>query len=499
MTDRDPKSDEDTITEALEFYAEGDDAWSDVKAEYEENYRFARLSEQWPTDVERQRSDDGRPCMTINRLPSMIRQVVNDGRQNRPAIKVRPMNNGADVETAEVMAGLVRHIESISDADVAYDTALDNATSGGFGFVGVDVEYACDDSFDLELKITTKTNPLAITWDAKSTAADSSDWNYAFEIDPVPLEQFKAEYPKAQHDASDFATDSHITEWFQGEMVRVAKYYRREKTKRKILLMSDGSVLDADAYAKPDTKDLFDALGISVVRERTVESYKIIIRKITGLEVLEETTWAGDIIPLVPFYGETLNMEGERFFRALTHDAKDAQRIHNYSRSTATELVSLAPKVPFLGEAGVFDVDRDKWDNVNTKSWPFIEYKKGMQAPQRQEFAGVPSGAINEAAMALDDVKSIIGIHDASLGIPGNEISGKAIRYRQHEGDVSTFHFIDNQHRGVRCVGRILLNMIPQVYTPGRIVRILGEDGKPQHVQIGGQPKPMGQPPGMVP
>jgi hypothetical protein len=164
--------------------------------------------------------------------------------------------------------------------------------------------------------------------------------------------------------------------------------------------------------------------------------------------------------------------------------------------------VSLAPKAPWVGPAGAFEIGRNKWENANVKSWPFLEYdpeavaKAGGAAPQRQHFTGVPAGAMSEAAAALDDIKNIVGIHDASLGIPGDEISGKAIRYRQHEGDTSTFDKIDNQHRALRCVGRILVEQIPNVYGSRQIVRIIGDDGAPQMVALARKTPPA---PGMPP
>jgi hypothetical protein len=112
-----------------------------------------------------------------------------------------------------------------------------------------------------------------------------------------------------------------------------------------------------------------------------------------------------------------------------------------------------------------------------------LEYAKGRQPPQRQPFAGVPAGALQEALNAADDMKSIIGIYDASLGARSNETSGRAIMARQREGDVSTFHFIDNLSRAIRHGGRILLDLIPKVYTTERMVRVLGEDLTPQTVQ----------------
>lgn len=165
----------------------------------------------------------------------------------------------------------------------------------------------------------------------------------------------------------------------------------------------------------------------------------------------------------------------------------------NYSRSTAAELISLAPKAPWIGPEGFNDgADKDKWVNANKVSWPTLTYK-GQAAPQRIEFAGVPTGALSEAQNASEDMKQIIGMHDAQMGAEGNERSGVAIFRRQQKGDTQTYHFVDNQNRAIRCVGRVLLEIIPQIYSGQRVIRVLGQDGAASTVPLG---KPVQQPDG---
>jgi hypothetical protein len=91
---------------------------------------------------------------------------------------------------------------------------------------------------------------------------------------------------------------------------------------------------------------------------------------------------------------------------------------------------------------------------------------------------------LQEALNASDDMKAIVGLYDASLGARSNETSGKAILARQREGDVSTFHFTDNLARAIRHTGRILIDLIPHVYSAERVIRVMGEDGKPEAKQI---------------
>ena len=480
-----PVSDDDILAEAREAFQLAADAEAENRREALDDIRFARLGEQWPEKERRDRQLEGRPVLTINRLPAFIRQVVNDARQNKPAIAVHPVDDTADPGTAEVFNGLIRHIEQSSDAEVAYDTALDFAVTGGFGYFRINTRYAADDGFDQDIVVERVANPFSVYGDPEGTAADSSDWNTAFVVDSLPRAAFAARWKGAE--ACDWGSDDLGSlggpDGAGGERVRVAEYWRRERVTRTILAMSDGRMIEEAAYRAQ--KAMFDALGVSVVgRPRQAASHRVTQRIVSGAGVLETVDWAGRFIPIVPVWGEELMVDGRRRLRGLVRDAKDPQRMFNYWRTTSTELVALAPKAPFIGRKGAFDTDADKWATANVKSHAYIEYD-GPEPPMRQGFAGVPAGALQEALNASDDMKAIMGLHDASLGARSNETSGRAIMARQREGDTSTFHYIDNLSRSIRHAGRILLDLIPKVYSTARVVRVLGPDGAAQSVGVG--------------
>lgn len=220
-----------------------------------DDIRFARLGEQWPAAIRRDRELDGRPCLTINRLPAFIRQVVNDARLNKPSITCHPVDSGADPETAEVFNGLIRNIEQGSDAEVAYDTALDFAVTGGFGYFRINTRYASDDTFDQDLVIERVANPFSIYGDPASTAADSSDWNTAFVVDAIPRAEFAARWKGA--DMVDWEADAYggvADAWRQDDRVTVAEYWRREVVTRWILALSDGQVVAQDLYEQQKSR-----------------------------------------------------------------------------------------------------------------------------------------------------------------------------------------------------------------------------------------------------
>lgn len=482
-------SEEDKISSIKDVFRQCQDARSDNETMFLEDYRFGRMGEQWPADVEAQRKREKRPCLTINKLQAIIKQIVNDCRQNKPSIKVRPADDQSDPETAEVMSGLILNIEQISGADAAYDTAVECAASGGFGYFRIKLDYAHDDSFDLDILIDRIPNALTVYGDPWSTAVDSSDWNHAFITETMSEEEFKKRYPDNEATSWDGSKDRKST---TAEDVMVAEYWCRKEVEKQIVKLSDGRVM---AKAEYEADPTLAAYGITVTAEKTIKSWKVYQTILSGSEILvDEQEWPGKYIPIVPVYGEELNDEGKRLFRSAIHYSKDAQRMFNYWRTTTTELVALAPRVPYIGPEEAFNgEDSEKWESANTGNYAYIAYKGGIP-PQRQPLGSeVPAGSLQEALSAADDIKATSGLYDASLGARSNETSGVAIERRKMEGDTATFHFTDNLARAIRHAGRILIDLIPRVYKQDRVVRVLGEDGTAQNVRLGpSQPAPEG-------
>lgn len=504
-----PAGVDDIVREGMEVFEITSEAEQDNRRLYEEDIRFIDLLDQWPQTVRRQREIDARPCLVIDKLGPVVRQVINDARQNKPGIAVHPVDDDADPETAEILSGLIRNIEVASNAEVAYDTSLASAVKGGFGYFRINTRYTSDDTFDQDIVIERIANQAAVYGDPYSTAADSSDWNTSFVIDQIPIDVFKKRYKGAE--AVDWKVEGYnqlTAPWWTGETVAVAEFWKREEIERQIVLLGGGDaapIPDGDprsamlAQLLPQTqiidlgiytqnKAFFDALGFRIEgRPRPVKSFKVTQHVMTGVEELDRVEWAGKYIPIIPVYGEEAWIDGRRMLRGIVRAAKDPQRMLNYWRSASTELVALQPKAPFIGVVGQFNTDVEKWATANTQNWPFIEYDPvpgALGAPQRQPFQGPPAGALQEALNASDDIKAVTGIYDASLGARSNETSGRAIMARQREGDVSTFHYIDNLARALRHAGRVLIDLIPHVYSAPRVVRILGENQKPDLVKV---------------
>lgn len=477
--------DEKLLADAKANFKICEDAWSKNRELALDDFRFAKELEQWPDAIKRKRELEFRPCLTVDKLNQYIRQVVNDGRQNRPGVAVRPVTNG-HVDVAEAYEGLIRDICDRSNADEAFDTALDHAATGGFGWFRVCTDYSSEKSFDQDIRVERIRNPLSVYLDPNAQKADGSDAKFGFVVEELTKEEFESKYPNASKTDWDFDLPTY-EDWLKGDKIRVAEYFYCVEKIKKVYKLVDGTVLDEDEYALAQ-KDVGEQVpAIEDVREIPVNTVKFC--RLTGAEVLEKQEWLGKYIPIVPVYGNEADIGGKVLYSGLVRAAKDAMRLYNYSRSAYAEVVALSPKAPFIAAQGQVE-EFPEWEDANTESYSVLRYNPvetnggTVPPPQRVTPAQVPAGFAQDMQLAEHDIQAAMGMYAANLGQPSNEKSGKAILARQKEGDVSTFHYQDNLNRAIRYLGRILVDLIPKIYDAPRSVRLLSEDGTAEPAQI---------------
>jgi hypothetical protein len=301
-------------------------------------------------------------------------------------------------------------------------------------------------------------------------------------------QDFEREYPGFS--ISDMPqSGTNVFPWRRGDSVRVAEYWTREKGKQQLHLLADGSTTtDLKTAATEGT-------ALTPIRSRTVETTTVQYWMMTGKDILSGPhEWAGKYIPLCIVTGEEITMDATTVRKGMVHDARDPQRIYNYSRSASVEAVALQPKAPFIATVSQIAGYEDVWQTAGSKNHSVLPYNAdplSPNAPQRSQPPIASQGLDTQAVIAANDMESVIGIYKPSLGAPSNETSGVAIRQRQQEGDTGTYLYIHNCARAIGYEGKILADLIPKIYDNERIVRILKEDGTPDLQRINSQvPEP---------
>jgi hypothetical protein len=484
-------------------------AYSDSREDELDDLRFMAGSPdnqyQWPADVLATRGSiqgqtiNARPCLTINKLPQHVRQVTNDQRQNRPAGKVIPVDSQADPEMAEIFEGMVRHIEYISDADVAYDTACDNQVTFGEGYIRILTEYCDENTFDQDIKIGRVRNSFSVYMDPTIQDPCGADAKWCFITEDISRDEYGRLFP----DAAPITTiqaqgvgDQSLAMWFNETLIRIAEYFYIEESLQTLNMYPGGVTA---FQGSPEAKQL-EMMGLQPVRTRRANRKQVKWIKTNGYEILEESDWAGKHIPVVRVIGNEFEIDGRVYVSGLVRNAKDAQRMYNYWVSQEAEMLALAPKAPFIGYGGQFEGYEHQWKTANTTNWPYLEVNPDvtdgngstLPLPQRAMPPMAQQGLIAAKMGAADDIKATTGQYDSSIGATSNERSGKAILARERQGDTGTYHFVDNLARAVRYVTRQIVDLIPKIYDTQRVARIIGLDGETKMVQIDpNQPMPV--------
>jgi Phage P22-like portal protein len=462
-----------------------------------------RDGQQWPDDLYNQRRIDKRPSLTINHTNTFVRRVVNNMRQQRPRIKVHPVGDGANVDKANVLSGLIRHIETASSAAVAYDTGGESAVCIGWGYWRVLSEYLDESSFEQELKVAAIRNPFTVYFDPSSAMPAGEDAEWCIITEKMKREEYARQYPDAENiEFQRSGNGDSFSEWESKTEIRLAEYYRIQRTTETLYRMSNGMALFADDIKKLSAE--LDAAQVTKTGEsrpsfrQRVEWFKLNGTKIVDRRSADSNPLPDKWIPIVRCEGNVLDLNGRIRRKGMVADLMDPARMYNYWRTMETEMLALAPKAPWIVAAGQTD-GHPEWKDANQKPYSALTWepvtveqpdgsKTLIPPPQRTPPVPIPAGAVQAAQGAVQDLMAVAGMpHEPMNDTPGSVVSGVALERRQALSDIGHFQYYDNQTRAIAHTGRILVQLIPHYYSTARMQRIIGEDGVPSMVPINQQ------------
>lgn len=482
---------DDTLKEAKERYHDARDAMNEFRDRIVEDLKFSNPADpqQWDDAARnaREKSPGGaRPCMTFDQTNQYIAQVVNDGRQNKPAINVVPGDSKASVKTANILSGLIRQIEYVSRAGIAYDTALEHAARVGLGWMRVLPIMTNAKQNEQEIRIDRIHDVLSVTPDPDWTQPDGSDMQYAYIETTMSKRAFERKYKGRGLKTQSWDDNG----WFSEDSLRVCEYFRViEKNINVLVVQGPEGVME---LTEDEYWELVPQIGFKPV---VISSYDRPERSVkwstmTGDDIIEETDFPSRWLPVIPVIGNEIWIEGKRYLSGLTRRMMDAQKAYNYERSADIETKALQPKAPYLAAWESIENFEEDWRTANTTNRAALYYNalddegNALPRPQREQPPQASAAYQQGGIQALEDLQASIGMYRANLGAPSNEKSGVAIARRQRQGDIANFHYVDNLARSIEHLGRIVVDMIPRLYDTQRVASILGEDNETSVVMV---------------
>lgn len=449
----------DKVIEALERFNVAAEAEYENRAASLDDLKFS-VGEQWDTSIRTLRTQQNKPSFTMDQTQQSIRLVCNQYRQQPPSIQVNPIGDGADKDTADIIQGIFRHIEVNSDAQVTYEKKHEGTVRKGFASCRLNTEYVDDDSDEQELVIENIPNDFAVFW---QPGVEQEKARWCFLVADYPKDNYREEFADsalAKMSDSEYSafTATGNAQWLAKDSIRVAEYFE---------------VIEEKVPGK----------------KRPVK--KVLWRKINALEILEEKNLPGTSIPVFTAYGDNLDVDGKPFIAGLVRNAKEPQRMVNYSYSKVVEAIALAPTAPWVMATGQIPAGQEKqWENANASGVQVLYYNqvdsgnKPAPPPERNSIEPPIQAIASLLAESKMNVKAAMGIYDPSLGQRKGDESGSAIEKLQAQGSIATMNYADNMGRMIRRLARVTLEWIRVIYDVPRVQRIINPDGSATQVVI---------------
>ena len=429
----------------------------------------------------------GKPRYTFDMVNPIVDQVTAEIEQSDFDIKVSPQSGPASKETAMVLDGLIRNIESMSRAKEIYINAGRGMATAGYDGWMVSHKYADEESFDQDLVIEPVPNFIDRVWfDPASYRQDKSDAQYAFLLHPVSKAEYASRWPEGSEASvsDDREGDAYYD---KAEVIVVGQLFYVKRKPMELVLMSNGAVYEAtDDFEK--VVDELAAAGLTEVRRRT--AYKNVVCShfydaTDWLEDEEETIF--DRVPVIPVYGNFKITENKTIYWGVVEKLLDPQRVLNYSMSREIEEGALAPRAKYWMTLTQGAGHEDTLSTLNTNSDPvqfFNVDPENPGPPQQNGGAMVNPGlrTISESMRQL--IGQTAGMFAANMGDNPGLQSGVAIERLQSKGDNGTVKYFRALETAIAATGDLLVKTIPKVYDTRRTVRLLYEDNTAEMITL---------------
>lgn len=431
---------------------------------------------------------EGRPRYTFDFTNPLIDQIAGDMEKMDFDIGVQPAGSDASKDVAATFDGMVRNIENISNATKIYNSAGRNMVTAGIDGWRVKQKYVDSDSFDQDLVVERVGNWVDRVWFGPHEEPDASDAEFGWILTGVDPGEFKERYPERAAEGVD--TDRTGTAYFyRPDLVMVGEFLYVQPEERELVLMSNGTVLEADEKFAKIADELMQA-GVLEERRRKRTKYCVYSRLFDTRYWITEPrkTVFQNWIPLIPCYANFKLFEDKVTYWGAVEKVLDPQRVFNYSKSREIEEGALAPRAKYWMTEDQAAGHEAELATMNTNADPVQIYNFDANVPgppQQQGGALINPGltAVSESMRGM--IGEVAGMFAANRGDNPGLQSGVAIERLQDKGDTGTNKYTEAREIAQLHTGRILVNTIPRVYSPGRQTRILNQDGSIEMVTLG--------------
>jgi len=509
-----PKEEKKAIVDKVHKLFKKSEAYSQESRDNAyENERYY-CNEQWSKDDRRALEGQSRPALTINLSQAAIKSLSGYQRNNRTDLKFFPVEEG-DALVADILTEISKVILEGCNYPLEETETFFQTLVAGVGYLNMYVSY--DD--DIKGKIVVEQFDWRDTYPGQHNKKDFSDLNHLEKVKwyskeqlsnmfPDKKDEIEATFTKHENDDSKILMRSkgadgtiEMPDGYQIEPgnytyenidilnknVRMIECWQKEYNRSKTFVDMDNEfVVNLDEWPDAEVSSL-KTIGpnIKLVERNT---FKMRVTKVAGETLLSDDypDLAINDFHIIPIYAEKVR---DRILSKMDF-VKDLQDETNKRLSTMADILNKVNAYGVYYDEEMFYTRDDMEEFEEKYSTPgFMQKVRDVsRRPVKEEGVKYPAELERVTMTMMNLFDRLMNVNPELMGQQGNTQSGVAQIQKIKQALMGNEYLFDNLSLAKKKMGKILVHMIQEVYTPERIWRILNNQAIKQNVEIGGQP-----------
>lgn len=453
---------------------------------------------QWTEEDIGYMDKQGRPSVVFNRIVRTINAVSGVEVQNRQEVTYLPRRMNINQQnpkevTQDGYADMLNHaakwVRDECDAEDEESEAFQDVLICGTGFTETRLDY---DENPEGMIVKSRIDPLMVLVDPDSVKRNFIDAKWIAVIKEYDRKEAREMFPEIQniqtgsfwsdqdmlvHDFSDqwLYKNDYSDQLNKVDKVTVVQYQYWRKEDVYAVLTPDGNIVHLPAERYKKLANMIAAQGLKAVKMKK-KVYKQCF--LVGNDVPKK-----DMIDLGCDHFTIQGITGIRdrnrnYWFGLVEIMKDPQRWANKWLSQIQYIMNSNAKGGLLIEEGAVKSQRDLEDDWSDPSGIIVLNPGGLSKFKQKDPAPYPDGFDRLMQYAINAINDIPGVNLEMMGMAARDQPIGLEMTRKDAGITVLSCFFDSLRRYRKIEGRILAYFIREYLADGRLIRILGENGR---------------------
>lgn len=469
------------------------------RKEAREDFDFYN-GDQWSEEDKQRLRAQNRPCIVFNKISPLVNAIVGSERNNKRDVRFIPRQVGKSLPN-DLLTGACEWFRDLSNAEYSDSEAFRDMVVCGMGWTETSLDSRDNPDGDPSVRYL---DPLKMVWDCNASEVNLIDARRLWYVERKPVELAQELFPGIA--VSDLhaswaytgqigTDDDTSTSGYERDYVTLVEcrwfedcnYYKSvdidvmrslgdidEDTINSVVMGSDVALRD---YSEEEFDSVVKELGF---RPRNVSYCKRVARRaFLGNGILGEID--SPLCPPNQLGWECItgyHNKSERHFYGIVRATKDPQRWSNKYFSQIMNILNSQAKGGIFAERGAFENEYEMARSY-ARADAITVLRDGALAAgkiQPKPKAEYPSGFFQLFQISNECINDVTGLSPEFIGT--REVNQAGILEAQRRQ--SSLNLLASLFDALRLYrlrqGRIILHLIQNYLSDGRLIRVMGEE-----------------------